>query len=500
MVYSWISGEGESQFGDINPRGWGQFNFSSTSIGMCDGYNSGCQCEQCLVEFERDNRPLIVKIQERHKAWLQHRKRSGLPQIPARSSATPLCRFTPVVDLLLGSGSSVTTSTPLVNAHDECEPWEGQLIWGSTRRADFLAYAASWTRVSSELARYIPTSSYPSLYYAGHRAPFIDIGLGSNLLYFWALELDWDTQFSAALVTSITSWADMADGGDMPKEQVAKIFDVLPSLVRACTTGYHDNLSPMKVLAIECLRAPTIPIFHGPLPSVRDIWLSRMADAGARESAILMTGCASPFSDRRSAEDTRLLVTWALIHDLFDLPRDLSHGNHVNGVLWALFAGFTGGEILVWLRDSVASASRSDSCAAKLVLCMAFPQVTGPRWSVNGLALDRLSEWPKPPLLPARHGGMLPLFLEQGGSKLSSDSMCKCTWTNESRSLGAAAAEALSGTAACFTSVSDRLDAHSAGLAALIAEDWNTLIDLQRTAWSTFLSDLEAIAGWLNHR
>ncbi|CAO2648698.1 Nn.00g079650.m01.CDS01 [Neocucurbitaria sp. VM-36] len=440
VLYNWSGGEGGLQPGEINPRGWAQVDFDRELGKACTGYDLGCHCEKCLEEFRLDSRPILDKLQARHEAKIEQRKQSSQLLVSALAGAdmTPICCSTPIAglppritklsnlfDVVTSEISSLpsidwleTFASRLGSGQAEGEKWEGQLIWAAVSRHDFSAYASSWASVGLALEEYIPPSSYPSRNRAGHRAAFIDVGLGSSLGFFWALSLDWDTQISAAIVTSIAYWADMATGVDAPVGQLAEIFDVMPMLAQACATGKQDNLSPMKALAIEYLRTPTIPAFSGPLPSLKDVWLSRMADVGSRESCVLMTGCQAPFSNRQNTEDARCLVAWAVIHDLFDLPRDISSGNRVNAVLWALFFGFSGHEILGWLRETVTIASRRGTCAAKLLLCTALVHVANPRWSVNGLALSRLREWPNSPKASAKRGKVLPSFSEQEGSHI----------------------------------------------------------------------------------
>ncbi|NUT54273.1 MAG: hypothetical protein HOV94_44330 [Saccharothrix sp.] len=522
VPYSWISGEGEREPGDINARGWRRIDFGRALADPCHGSQGDCRCQKCLAAFRADERPFVVKVRERHDARLVLRKQG----LPTRPTVTPLCCSTPVAglprrishhsdlfDTVAGEVAKLRGTTWLAaftaglveGGQGDGGEWEGELIWAAVGRADFADYRAAWEPVGSELARHIPESRYPSRENAGHRAPFIDVGLGSSLGFFWALCLDWDTQFSAAVVTSISYWADMASGVDAPSGRLAEIFDVLPSLAQACATGHHDNLSPMKAAAIEYLRAPAIPPSVGPLPSVRDVWLSRMADVGARESCVLMTGCPSAFSDRRGAEDTRCLVAWGVIHDLYDLPRDLANGNWVNAALWAFFAGFSASEMVAWLRDTVAVASKGESCAAKLFLCTAFVHVSNPRWAVNGISLDRQAQWPRAAQPQPRRESTLPVFSTHDGEKIASTpgsatepAVCECVGTDESRALGAAAADALTGAVAGCANASDRLEAHDVGMSALLAEDWTTLIALSRTAWSTFLGDLTAIAEWVD--
>lgn len=379
-----------------------------------------------------------------------------------------------------------------------CE-WEGRHIWAATRQGDFSAYFELWASVHSDLAHLIPPARYPSQ--AGHRAAFVDVGLGSSLAFSWALKLDWDTQFSTAIVTSIAYWADQASGDDAPPGQLSEIFDAMPSLVQACATGRLDRLSPMKALAIEYLHTVTIKPCHGPVPSVRDVWLSRLADVGAREICVLTTGCPTAFSEQRSDDYTRCLVAWGILHDFFDLPRDLANGNRVNGVLWALFAGFSGRAILEWLRDTVAIACRRGSCAARLLLCTAFVHVTNPRWAGNHFAVENFSELPDVPRAPITSTGKLPLFSNEDDEVFSdpgSTSVCVCASAEKSHALGIAAANAMDGTVAGFANMSERLDAHNIGMSALIGGDWDTLIDLSRTAWSSLLSDFSVTAAWVD--
>ncbi|WP_424215727.1 hypothetical protein ACN20G_26565 (plasmid) [Streptomyces sp. BI20] len=384
----------------------------------------------------------------------------------------------------------------------DVEEWEGRLLWSAVQREDFATYHARWRTISDDLAGHIPDSRYPSRERAGHRAPFIDVGLGSSLGFFWALNTDWDVQFSAAVATSIAYWADMAGGVDAPAGNLSEIFDAMPSLVDACSTGRTDNLSPMKVLAMEYLGAARATPLVGPLPDLGDVWLSRLADVGARESCVLMTGCGAAFGDRRSDEDTRCLVAWGVIHDLYDLPRDISTGNPVNAVLWALFAGYTGRQVVDWLRDTVALAARLGSCAAKLLLCTAFVHVTNPRWAVSGVALADRPRWPAAPPLRPLAGTALPSYVRHprpsavtaGGHTAAP--VCVCAETDVSRALGAAVVTALGGTVPRFAGMTARLEAHGTGMSALVSQDWDTLVDLSRTAWSTFLHDLVGIADW----
>ncbi|KAJ7047818.1 hypothetical protein C8F04DRAFT_1226732 [Mycena alexandri] len=238
--------------------------------------------------------------------------------------------------------------------------------WAAVAQADFAVYAALWAPVGSKLAQYIPAADYPSHQHAGNRAPFIDVGQDPILASFGPFD-------------SIGTHSDMASALDAPDAGLVGAFGALASLAQAFNTGKLENLSPMKALVIEYLGASTGPALAGPLPSVRDIWLSRLADVGARERCVLMTCCPSAFGGRRSPEDTRCLVAWGITHGLFDLPRDLANGNTVNGVLWVLFSGFSG---------------------PKLLLFTALVHVTNPRWAVNGLALAGSPAWPAAPRRP----------------------------------------------------------------------------------------------------
>ncbi|KAF4987116.1 hypothetical protein FDECE_15599 [Fusarium decemcellulare] len=494
--YNWNTGEGEPRPGDLNPRAWTQIDFGKM--------------------FRHDGRPVSEKLRARQEAKIEYRKRSF--QLSG-SALAPICSAVPVAGLpprikQLNNLFDVVTSeignlpsaawleafgTGLKNGQIESEEWEGRMIWAATEREDFLAFASSFASVGSQLQKLIPSSRYPSRHRAGYRAPFIDVGLGSSIGFSWVLNLDYNVQFSAAISTAVAYWADMASGVDAPAGELAQIFDVMPSLAQACATGEHDNLAPMKSLAIEYLRTETVKALPGPVPSTREVWLSRLADVGARETTVLMTGCPGAWSNRRSAKDTRCLVAWGIMHDFYDLPRDLATGNRVNGVLWALFAGFSARQVLAWLRDTVTIAAGHDSCGAKLLLCTALIHVTNPRWSVNGLALSELYKWPPPPKKREGSEDKLPLFTEQDGDNGSAEAAaCSCTGTQASRALGKAALDALNGSADGFASVADRLDAHNTGMSAILAQDWDTQIDLSRTAWSSFLSDLAAIAAWVD--
>lgn len=517
--YNWISGEGPRQSSDINPRGWAQVNFGNPFDGVCVGYDHGCPCQVCQEAFRNDIRPVPTKLHARHEARIEYLKGSLWLPGSALNKTTPICCSRPISGLpprimqlsdLFDAVTSHAADLPSagwlehfassLKNNSSNEEWEGRLIWAAVSRADFLAFASPWDVVGSRLRQNIPSSQYPSHERAGIRAPFIDVGLGSSIGFFWILSLDWDIQFSAAIATSIAYWADMASGVDAPAGQLAEIFDVMPSLAHACATGQHDNLSPMKALAVEYLRTESVQALPGIAPSVRDVWLSRLADVGARESCVLMTSCQAAFSNRRSAEDTRCLVAWSVIHDLYDFPRDLASGNRVNAVFWALFAGFSGREVAAWLRESVNIAARSSSCAAKLLLCTAFVHITNPRWSVNGLALSESHQWPIPPQARPRTEDTLPLFGDhiQGSLESGKGPVCLCTSTQVSRTLGLAVLYALNGCVNGFASASDRLEAHNTGMTALLAQDWDTQVELSRMAWSSFLNDLDAIAAWVD--
>lgn len=49
-----------------------------------------------------------------------------------------------------------------------------------------------------------------------------------------------------------------------------------------------------------------------------------------------------------------------------------------------------------------------------------------------------------------------------------------------------------------FLSMGERLRAHGDGTSALVEQDWALLVDISRTAWSTFLQDVDAIAAWVD--
>ncbi|MER5888658.1 hypothetical protein ABT160_32940 [Streptomyces sp. NPDC001941] len=518
MPISWITGHGDRVEGELNPRGWGLLDFRPPAqTALCEGLETGCACERCRTAFEHDPRPFAAKMREHHEAKVSRRTLSE----PSGTPETPVCRSLLVEGLpariTVRNGVFDAVTHDLSGLRDEAwfrsfterlglpetavvEEWEGRLLWSAVQREDFTTYHGQWQKISAELADHIPDSHYPSGGRAGHRAPFVDVGLGSSLGFFWALNTDWDVQFSAAVATSIAYWADMASGVDAPTGNLAEIFDVLPSLASACSTGRTDNLSAMKVLAMEYLGAARATPLSGPLPALEDVWLSRLADVGARESCVLMTGCGAAFSDRRSDEDTRCLVAWGVIHDLYDLPRDVATRNTVNSVLWALFAGYTGHQIADWLRDTVALAARSGSCAAKLLLCTAFVHVANPRWAVSGVALADRLRWPSaPPLHPAADKP-LPAYIRHPQSLNDlGEPACICVETEVSRALGTAALTALDGTVPRFTGSAARLEAHDTGMSALITQDWDTLVDLSRTAWSTFLHDLDRIADWTDN-
>ncbi|WP_221362079.1 hypothetical protein [Streptomyces beigongshangae] len=502
--YTWISGEGEREPGDLNPRGWGRVDFKRSR----DAHHGPDESE--------------TKAQERHEVKIVRRLQSASPTL------APLCCSILVPDLprRISTLSELfdTVTAKVAKLHRthwletftadlanvkiaECEEWEGALIWGAAKRSDFATYCAAWENAAMDLAKHAPNPRYPSQEKAGSHAPFIDVALGSSLGFYWVLHLNWNTLFSAAIVNSIAFWADMASGVDAPDGALAEIFDALPSLVEACATRRHDNLSPTKALAIEYLRTPMIPVLAGPRPSLEDVWLSRLADVGARESCVLMTGCPSAFRSYRSSEDTRCLVAWGIIHDLYDLPRDLINGNRINGVLWALYSGFSAGDILAWLRDSVAIASQAESCAAKLLLCTAFVHVSNPRWATNVISLKGVAKRPTAPKFKVQTGEALPLFTARNEGQCTADSRdimkaqaCHCANSSASRALGIAVSDALRGAVPGFASSSDQLEAHNMGLSFLIAEDWDSLITLSRTAWSTFLKDLESIADWVDRK
>ncbi|PHH78382.1 hypothetical protein CDD82_3075 [Ophiocordyceps australis] len=533
VTCTWATGEGERRPGELNPRGWRRVDFGDVAcscfMSSPDG-DASCQHEQC-----QDTGLVLEEIEHRYQARVALRESSLSPLTSCGPTLGPVCCSTPIAGLpsrishLSIVFDTVTSqiSDPRTRAWWDAisarlhvgeedgvgMEWKGRLIWSAAGHEDFLDYIASWAPARKQLAQCIPASSYPSRLHAGHNAPFVDIGLGSSLGFLWALNLDWDTQFSAAVTVSIAYWADMASGPDAPEGHLADVFDVLPSLSRACTTGRTDNLSPMKALVIEYLACSTIPALCGPLPGVQDIWLSRMADVGARESCVGMTSCPAPFSPYRSADDTRLYVAWGVIHDMFDLPRDLASGNRINAVLWAFFSGFSASQVLLWLRESVALACRLEgrgSCAAKLLLCSAFVHVTNPRWAVNGLALANFSKWPSAPgrrrLSKSCLSGknrknrpMLPDFSDLNSHAVGKqDQVCNCKSSHVSQSLSKAAADALRGTVAGFATASQRLDAHNTGLSALLAADWDTLIALSRNAWGSFWEDTAAIAAWVD--
>lgn len=512
----WIDGQGGPRVvGELNPRGWKQIDF-----------NASFDSESDRATFQRDERPLLTKLSERHDARLWRRREvdatsEGLPPLSnpwpiqdlPRRIHKRVARFSAVVAELEQSNLQGTAwydafAARLRNVNNEGEDqgagkeddeeWEGRLIWGAALRDDYRAWAAPWAQVGQKLAKVLPEAVYPSAPHAGKRAPFIDVGIASSIGFTWALSLDWDTHLTFGLVTALAYWTDMASDDDAPAGRLCDIFDGLPALTQACSTGRVDAMSPMIALAMDYMRTHTVLPVPGPSPpSLESVWLSRTADVGARE-ATCITGCTAPWSPHSSADEKRMAAAWHMVHDLYDLPRDLMSGNRVNGILYAMFCGYSVAEVLQWIRDSVAIAvgRRATTCTAKVLLCTAFVHVTNPRWSINGIGALRAADWPAAPARTApRPREPLPLPGDDETTAAQS-SPCNCTATDVSRRLAEAAREALSGAVPGFATTADRLRAHNTGMTAIMESDWDTIVELSRTSWATCFDDCANIAAW----
>ncbi|RBR06802.1 uncharacterized protein FIESC28_10918 [Fusarium coffeatum] len=463
MTDLWRVGSGGLYLGEMNPRGWSQ-------------------------GIPYLNYPLYRGLEEKGPKVNGHlpplcasKPLVGLPQRIVKRTK----QFDAIITSLHGVHGSDWCKAfldTLMNEKEVDESWPGRLIWAAAQRDDMIQFMEPWRKVGLELAKILPKAKYPSREAAGYRAPFIDVALGSSLGFFCFLDLDWDTQFSAAVVTSIAYWTDMASGGDAPQGDLAKIFDVLPSLARACATGQADNLSPMKVLAMEYLLVQKVQSHTGPPPTLRDIWMIA-------------------FSDNRSHDDTRCSMAWAICHDLYDLPRDLSSGNMVNAAIWALFSGYSARAIVNWLRESlvIGTGRNSTSCATKSLLATAFVHACNPRWAINGLASTHCHDWPRAPLPSTPRKDILQLSgADMSGFDHQGTSPCECRPTDASNTLARAVQDVLTGSVERFTSAEERLQAHCMGMSALVKHDWDMLIKISRKAWSTFLQDLDAIADWVD--
>ncbi|KAL4810826.1 hypothetical protein BDV18DRAFT_155440 [Aspergillus unguis] len=503
----WVSGGPKRSNIELNPRGWIWIDYSTISQ-ECIGYSSGCHCANCLQSLRHDGRPLPVKLQGRYQAKRRARFASDT------MLHTPLCASVPMlnppdrvtslsehidatsveISHLEGREWLAAFQTRLANGLTNYVPWEGNRIWAAGRRAEFTDFATPWYTVGWELKMngFFPDYTYPSKASAGKQAPFVDVGLGAGLAFTWLLSTRWDIQSTAGIVSTITQWASQASGRDESDGDLADSYTLLPSMARACATGYNDQTSPMKALVVEYLRVKSVPALIGLLPSIEEVWLSRMADAGARERCVLMTGCPAAFSAYRSAQDTRFLVAWSVVQDLYSLPRDLANRKTTNAVLWAMFYGLSAIKVLSWLRRSIALAARQNSCAAKLLSCVAFALVANPHWAVHGRALAKVRQWPAAPVRIPVGRGNLPRWIDVEDVP----NPCVCTESDLTRSNRVWVVAALNDRLSGYQNDAQRINAHNTGLTYLITQNWLGLAIVSARTWATLLSDLAHIALW----